>query len=68
LVERREARKQAKDDYKAKKRAAKQEYKAERKTAKEDYKTEKESADANLKAAGQAEGVQHGGHPASSGK
>jgi F0F1-type ATP synthase membrane subunit b/b' len=56
-VERREAKKQAKEDYKAKKKAAKQE-----------YKEEKKEANAKLKAAGQADGVQHDGHAASSGK
>jgi F0F1-type ATP synthase membrane subunit b/b' len=56
-VERREAKKQAKDDYKAKK-----------KTAKQEYKEEKKEADANLKAARQPDGVQHDGHAGSSGK
>lgn len=48
-VQRREARKQAKEEYKARKKAAKQE-----------YKTAKQAADANLKASGATTGVQPG--------
>jgi hypothetical protein len=58
-VQRREARKQAKDDYKARKKASKDEYKAE-----------KQGADSNLKAAArQTESAQsEGAASGSSGK
>ena len=69
LVERREARKQAKDDYKANKKAAKAEYKADKKSAKENYKAEKQSADANLSGVRPTESaVQHDTHGSTSGK
>jgi hypothetical protein len=69
FVERREARKQAKDDYKANKKAAKAEYKADKKSAKENYKAEKQSADANLSGVRPTESaVQHDTHGSTSGK
>jgi hypothetical protein len=55
LIQRRIAKKDAKDEYKAKKKAAKQEYKAE-----------KQEANANLRAATQAEGAQQNNHTSSS--
>jgi len=49
LVERREARKQASDEYKAKKKSAKDEYKQNVGAAKQERKTEDQAADAAAK-------------------
>lgn len=49
LIQRRIAKKQAKEEYKEQKAAAKQEYKQDLKEAKQEYKQEKREANAELK-------------------
>lgn len=60
LIQRREARKQAKDEYKARKQDAREQYKEDRREAKQDYRADKQRANQELREATQSGGAAPG--------